>query len=80
MFDDVPDSIDEFAEVAAAISEIEHQHCCVHTHQLAVCDALKEHYSGNLGIAKIKNIAVTARTPKLDAILKRQAVIDQVAC
>ena len=41
-FEEVLCNIDEFAEVAACTSEIEHQRCCVHTLQLAVRDALKE--------------------------------------
>lgn len=80
-FEEVPSYIEEFADVAVRISEIEHQRCCVHTHQLAVNDALKEHYSSNL-IAKVRKVATAARTPKLDAILKRRAgkgaIIDQV--
>ena len=72
--------LDEVAEVAACFTEIKHQRCCVYTHQLAVRDPLKEHHSSNL-LAKVRKISTAARTPKLDAILKRragkEAIMDQ---
>ena len=54
--------------------------CAVHTLQLAISDRLKEKHVDRL-VSKIRHVAITARTPKIDAILKRKlkkgAIIDQ---
>lgn len=62
------------------LSRIEHMRCAVHTLQLAVRDGLKEKHVHTL-ISKLRQVVVIARTPKVDAILKRRAgkgaIIDQ---
>ena len=59
---------------------VKHMRCAVHTLQLAIHDGLKEKHAQNL-ISKIRQIALVARTPKIDKILKRRvgkgAVINQ---
>lgn len=52
--------------------EVYHMRCAVHTLQLAVRDGLTQRHASNI-IAKIRQVAVAARTSKLDAILKRRA-------
>ena len=46
--------------------------CAVHTLQLAIRDGLKDHHAANL-IGKLRQVAVAARTPKIDATVKRRA-------
>ena len=57
-----------------------HMRCAVHTLQLAIRDSLKEKLVDRL-VSKVRHVAITARTPKIDAILKRKlkkgAIIDQ---
>ena len=52
----------------------------VHTLQLAIRDGLKDHHAADL-IGKLRQVAIAARMPKINAILKRRvakgAVIDQ---
>ena len=54
--------------------------CAVHTLQLAIRDGLQEKHVNRL-VTKVRHVAITARTPKIDAILKRKikkgAIIDQ---
>ena len=60
--------------------KMHHMRCATHTLQLAICDGLKGRHASNL-ISRVRNIATRARTPKIDAILKRRAkkgaIIDQ---
>ena len=49
----------------------EHMHCAQHTHQLAIHDGLKKTASGV--IAKLRNIAMEARSPKINQQLRRRA-------
>jgi hypothetical protein len=67
----------------SSMSELFHVHhmrCAVHTLQLAVRDGLKNKHAATL-VSKIRSVAVDARTPKLDAIVKRRcgkgAIMDQ---
>ena len=57
-----------------------HMRCAVHALQLAIRDSLKEKLVDRL-VSKVRHVAITARTPKIDAILKRKlkkgAIIDQ---
>ena len=57
-----------------------HMRCVVHTLQLAIRDGLKEKQVDRL-VSKVRQVAITARTPKIEAILKRKskkgAIIDQ---
>lgn len=64
--------LDEFVEAAAKLSTIHHMRCAVHTLQLAIRDGLRQPYAANL-VGRVRNIAVAARTLKLDGILKRRA-------
>ena len=61
-------------------SSTTHMRCAVHTLQLAIRDCLKEKYVNRL-VSKVRHVAITARTSKIDAILKRKikkgAIIDQ---
>lgn len=54
--------------------------CAVHTLQLAIRDGLKDQHASNL-ISKLRQVAVAARTPKIDSIIKRRAgkgaILDQ---
>lgn len=72
--------VDGFVEAAAELSTIHHMRCAVHTLQLAIRDGLRQPHAANL-VGRVRNIAVAARTPKLDAILKRRAgkgaILDQ---
>ena len=52
-------------------SSTTHMRCAVHTLQLAIRDGLKEKHVNRL-VSKICHVAITARTPKIDAILKRK--------
>ena len=45
--------------------------CAVHTLQLAIRDGLKEKDVDRL-VSKFCHVDITARTPKIDAILKRK--------
>lgn len=60
---------------------IQHMRCVVHTLQLAIRDGLKGVHAANL-IGKLRKVAIAARSPKIDSILKRRcgkgALIDQV--
>jgi hypothetical protein len=59
---------------------ISHVRCGVHTLQLAIQDGLKSPLAAPM-IAKIRNLAVELRTPKLSEKLKkaghRMAILDQ---
>lgn len=61
-------------------TDILHMRCATHTLQLAIRDGLKEKHIVNV-IARLRNIAVAARRPKMDTILRRRAgkvaLIDQ---
>ena len=52
----------------------------MHTLELAICDGLKEKHVDRLD-SKVRHIAITARTSKIDANLKRKlkkgVIIDQ---
>ena len=56
--------------------------CAVHTLQLAIRDSLKEKHLNRL-VSKVRHVAIIARTPNTDVILKRKlqngAIIDQAA-
>lgn len=71
--------VDEFSRDAFK-NDIQHMRCAAHTLQLAIRDGLKNKNASKI-IAKLRHVAVTARTPKIDAILKRRAgkgaLIDQ---
>ena len=57
-----------------------HMRCTAHTLQLAIRDGLKVRYVASL-ISKIRQVVVAARSPKIDAILRRKtnkgATLDQ---
>jgi hypothetical protein len=78
--DDDEDHAEELPEVADEL-QIHHMRCGAHTLQLAIRDGLKQKHAANL-IGKIRQATVTARNPKLDAIVKRRsgkgAILDQV--
>ena len=54
--------------------------CAAHTLQLAISDGLKVRHVASL-ISKIRQVVVAARSPKIDAILRRKtnkgAILDQ---
>lgn len=64
--------LDDFVEAAVQHSTIHHMRCAVHTLQLAIRDGLRQPHASTL-VGRVRNIAVAAKTPKLDAILKRCA-------
>ena len=57
-----------------------HMQCAAHTLQLAIRDGLKPRHVASL-ISKIRQVVVAARSPKIDAILRRNtnkgAILDQ---
>ena len=61
-------------------SSTAYMRCAVHILQLAIRDGLKEKYVDTF-ISKLRQVATPARTPKIDAFLKRKlkkgAIIDQ---
>ena len=61
-------------------SSTTHMRCAVHTLQLAIRDGLKEKHVNRL-VSKVRHVAITARIPKINGILKRKikkgAIIDQ---
>ena len=66
--------LDDFCCSMDSISidlKMHHMRCAAHTLQLALCDGLKGRHASNL-ISRVRNIATRARTPKIDAILKRE--------
>ncbi|XP_073521308.1 protein MIS12 homolog isoform X1 [Phyllobates terribilis] len=73
--------LDDLVEAASHLSPIHHMRCVVHTLQLAIRDSLQEGYAATL-ISKVRKLAIAARTPKIDSILKRRAgkgaIVDQV--
>jgi len=73
-------TLDDVTEEASKLCVIRHMRCAVHTLQLAIRDGLKDTHSRNL-IGKLRHVATTARTLKIDAILKKRAkkgaIIDQ---
>lgn len=72
--------LDDIVEEVSKAFQIQHMRCAVHTLQLAIRDGLKYHHAATL-IEKLRQVAVAARTPKIDAILKRRArkgiILDQ---
>lgn len=72
--------LDDIVEEVSKVFQIQHMRCAVHTLQLAIRDGLKDHHAATL-IEKLRQVAVAARTPKIDAILKRRArkgiILDQ---
>lgn len=74
------ESLDDVAEEASKLCKIRHMRCAVHTLQLAIRDGLKDRHAANL-IGKLRQVAVAARTPKIDAIVKRRSgkgfILDQ---
>ncbi|GLV40086.1 hypothetical protein CBL_02971 [Carabus blaptoides fortunei] len=72
----INNAVDDFI----GTSNISHMRCAAHTLQLAIRDGLKEKNVANI-IVKLRSVAVTARTLKIDAILKRRsgkgAILDQ---
>ncbi|XP_073409851.1 uncharacterized protein [Dendrobates tinctorius] len=72
--------IDDLVEAASKHFPIHYMRCVVHTLQLAIRDSLQEGHAGNL-IGKVRKLAIAARTPKIDSILKRRAgkgaIVDQ---
>ncbi|KAG7174042.1 hypothetical protein Hamer_G017759 [Homarus americanus] len=59
-------------EATAKLFPIRDKRCAVHTLQLAIRDGLSERHATTL-IAKVRQVSVAARTPKIEAILKRRA-------
>ena len=57
-----------------------HMRCAAHTLQLAIRDGLKVRHVASL-ISKIRQVVIAARSPKIDAILRRKtnkgAILDQ---
>ena len=74
------DSLDDLVETMSIRFRIHHMRCAVHTLQLAIQDDLQEGHAAAL-IEKLRKLATSARTPKVDSILKRRAgkgaIIDQ---
>ena len=62
------------------LSHIEHMRCAVHSLQLSIRDGLKEQHIANL-LSKFRQLAIFARTPKIDSIIKKHsgnsAILDQ---
>ena len=54
-----------------------HMLCAVHTLQLAIHDGLKEKHAASL-VSRVRHVAITARIPKIDAILKRKLKKDAI--
>jgi len=73
-------TLDDVTEEASKLCAIRHTRCAVHTLQLAIRDGLEDTHSRNL-IGKLRQVATAARTPKIDAVLKKRAkkgaIIDQ---
>jgi len=69
-----------FADYSQEFSTMSHMRCAAHTLQLASRDGLKINAVASL-ISRICHVVVAARTPKIDAILKRKvykgAILDQ---
>jgi len=69
-----------FADYSQEFSTMSHMRCAAHTLQLASRDGLKINAVASL-ISRIRHVVVAARTPKIDAILKRKvykgAILDQ---
>lgn len=74
------EDLDNICEEASNLFFIQHMRCAVHTFQLSIRDGLKNHDATTI-ILKLRQIAVAARNPKIDAILHRRAgkgaVLDQ---
>lgn len=74
------ETLDDATEEASKLCQIKQMRCAVHTLQLAIRDGLKEPHAASL-IGKFRQAAIAARTPKIDAILRRRAgkgaIIDQ---
>ncbi|XP_039441388.1 uncharacterized protein LOC120422101 [Culex pipiens pallens] len=72
--------LESSVEQASRKIEVEHMRCAAHTLQLAVRDGLKDKEADKL-IRRLRKIAVAARVPKTDAIIKRKAkkgaILDQ---
>jgi len=69
-----------FALAAVDVTTTEHMRCAVHTFQLCIRDGLKARNIANL-LAHVRKVVAAARTPKVEAVLKRRcnkgAVLDQ---
>ncbi|XP_023212677.1 uncharacterized protein LOC111615505 [Centruroides sculpturatus] len=72
--------LDDIVEEASNMFQIQHMRCAVHTLQLAIRDGLKDSQVAKI-ITKLRQVATVARTPKIDAILRRRArkgiILDQ---
>ncbi|XP_072261030.1 uncharacterized protein [Pyxicephalus adspersus] len=66
------DILDNIVEEASKRTTIQHMRCAVHNLQPAIRDGLKGCHAATL-ICKLRQVTVTARAPKTDAILKRRA-------
>ncbi|CAK8690142.1 unnamed protein product [Clavelina lepadiformis] len=68
-------TLDEISTLAFAnhseFKNMSHMLCAAHTLQLAIRDGLKVRHVASL-ISKIRQVVIAARTPKIDAILKRK--------
>ena len=65
---DLNKELDRALSGMVEFSSTAHMRCAVHTLQLAIRDGLKEKYADTF-ISKLRKVATTARTPKIDAIL-----------
>ncbi|XP_039612247.1 uncharacterized protein LOC120531155 [Polypterus senegalus] len=74
------DIVDNIVKEALKLATIHHMRCAVHILQLAIRDGLKDRHAATL-IGKLRQVAISARAPKTDAILKRRAgkgaILDQ---
>ncbi|CAJ0936549.1 unnamed protein product [Ranitomeya imitator] len=72
--------LDDLVEAASHLFPIHYMRCVVHTLQPAIRDSLEEGHAGTL-ISKVRKLAIAARTPKIDSMLKRlagkRAIVDQ---
>ncbi len=70
---EIDGNIDDLIDEASGFFKIRHMRCATHTLQLAIRDGIKQRDVSNL-ISKARQVALTARTPKIDAIIKRRAI------
>lgn len=78
--EEIDNSVEDAVNELSDIYKMYHMRCAVHTLQLAVRDGLKQRHASSL-IGKVRRVAVAARAPKLDDILRRRegkgAILDQ---
>lgn len=72
--------LDDMIEEASKLFPIQHMRCVVHTLQLAIRDGLKGRPAATM-ISRFRKVATSARTPKIDSIVRKHAgmgaILDQ---